>query len=151
MRRLYCVPLLLTILLNNVLETQAFQSAVLRTEIKTHARSRKSFSLIAPQTNNNDDGNEQDDDTDASEQLDGWLDKPFFDPMEYNEDDSTWQARLANFVKSDYDRFEFIYAGTFLVFMLVVSQELFRMQLYGADYVPFTSNSHTVNTLWKSM
>lgn len=84
--------------------------------------------------------------------LDDWLDKPFFDPMAFEDnDDSTWQARLANFVKSDYDLFEFVYAGTFLIFMLIVSQELFRMQLYGADYVPFTSNSHTVNTLWKSM
>ncbi len=92
--------------------------------------------------NNNDDDNLMDD----------WLDTPFFDPLAYEDDDeSTWQARLANYVKVDYERFELLYAGAFLAFMLIVSQELFRMQLYGADYVPFSSNSQTVNELWKVM
>lgn len=103
---------------------------------------------------NDNHGSDQNDSSnkDASEQLDDWLDTPFFDPMAYDEhDDSTWQARLANFVKNDYNLAELLFAGTFIAFMLIVSQELFRMQLYGADYVPFVSNSHTVNPLWKSL
>lgn len=145
-RRLCYLPLILSILLLNILETQAFQAHVLRTQ-----RRRASFLHHAAQ----DENDKQDDKNitgDASEQFGDWLDKPFFDPMDYDEDDdSSWQARLANFVKSDYNSFELVYAGTFLAFMLVVSQELFRVQLYGADYVPFTSNSQTVNALWKSM
>jgi len=127
------------LLLLTTLESHAFQSCAPTARIKTSIH--KSTLMFA-----------QDDNDDDKDALDDWLDTPFFDPLAYeDDDDSTWQARLANFVKTDYNAFEFLYAGTFLAFMLVVSQELFRMQLYGADYVPFTSNSQTVNELWKSL
>lgn len=99
--------------------------------------------MYAEDDNNNNDL--QDDDS-----VNDWLDKPFFDPLAYDDDDnSTWQAQLANFVKSDYNIAELVYAGVFITFMMFVSQELFRMQIYGADYVPFTSNSQALNPLWK--
>lgn len=143
--RQLCKRLCLLLLLLYLQDSVSFHCAPQISRIKTGNRER-SFLLFAQDDDN------REDDKDAAEQLDDWLDKPFFDPTEYDEnDDSTWQARLATFVKSDYDVAELVYAGTFLAFMLVVSQELFRMQLYGADYVPFTSNSQTVNALWKSI
>ena len=141
-----CLTLLLsTTLLLSVLDTLAFQStAPIAHFKKSNRRTRFRFAR--------DDKENKQDDKDAGNQLDDWLDKPFFNPLDYDdEDDSTWQARLANFVKSDYNLAEFLYAGTFLAIMLIISQELFRMQLYGADYVPFTSNSQNVNALWNSL
>lgn len=148
MRRLCCAFLPLFILFLNIVVSHGFIPKVWRTEINAQLTEESSLMMLALKN----DEHENDKANASDDELDDWLDKPFFDPMAFEDhDDSTWQARLANFVKADYDLFEFIYAGTFLAFMLIVSQELFRMQLYGAEYVPFTSNSHTVNVLWKSM
>ncbi len=67
------------------------------------------------------------------EKMDSFLDKPFFDPENPNNDEN-W---FANLVKNDYNTAEALYVGAFLTVMVIVSQELLRMVKYGDMYVPF--------------
>lgn len=111
------------------------------------------------------DSNDDDDVEDSSswnEKLQAFLDTPVFDPekvlsenerriAEADDDDGENAAAppseegpfgklrlwFATLVTSDYELAETLYAGLFLSFMVLVSQELFRMQLYGDRYVPF--------------
>eukprot|EP00569_Conticribra_weissflogii_P005118 CAMPEP_0171344568 /NCGR_PEP_ID=MMETSP0878-20121228/19683_1 /TAXON_ID=67004 /ORGANISM="Thalassiosira weissflogii, Strain CCMP1336" /LENGTH=96 /DNA_ID=CAMNT_0011847785 /DNA_START=306 /DNA_END=596 /DNA_ORIENTATION=+ len=77
---------------------------------------------------------DQNDDPDSiDEKNDSFLDKPFFDPENPNNNDN-W---FANLVKNDYDTAEALYVGAFLTIMVIVSQELLRIVKYGDMYVPF--------------
>mmetsp|Transcript_18619 Transcript_18619/g.38965 ORF Transcript_18619/g.38965 Transcript_18619/m.38965 type:complete len:185 (+) Transcript_18619:109-663(+) len=77
---------------------------------------------------------DQNDDPDSiDEKIDSFLDKPFFDPENPNNNDN-W---FANLVKNDYDTAEALYVGAFLTIMVIVSQELLRIVKYGDMYVPF--------------
>ena len=81
--------------------------------------------------------NSEDDD----ERLNEFLDTPFFDPDEVLEDENEtnpWLKKLARFVKEDYDTFEALYVGAIFVILVILSQELLRMSIYGDKYVPFT-------------
>jgi hypothetical protein len=51
---------------------------------------------------------------------------------------SVW-GRLATFIKSDYELAETIYVGIIFVVLVIISQELLRMQIYGDQYAPFKS------------
>jgi hypothetical protein len=74
---------------------------------------------------------------DEESEFDKMLDRQFFEPNEVGEESPfKWFADL---VENDYDTAESLYAGGFLVFMVIVSQELFRMQIHGSSYVPFHS------------
>lgn len=89
----------------------------------------------------------KDDDSDDRDEgkdprsLDEFLDQPFFDPDQYQDDDRSVLGRLASFIKRDYELAETIYAGLIFVVLVIVSQELLRIQLYGDQYVPFKSIS----------
>jgi len=77
--------------------------------------------------------------------LDEWLDRPFYDPRRVLDDPESGRRakQFAKFVTEDYDKAETVLAGAFFVVMILVSQELVRMQLYGPDrYVPFGSHHH---------
>jgi hypothetical protein len=69
--------------------------------------------------------------------LDDFLDKPFFDPDAVKDDDPAAIRWFANLVKNDYATAEALYSGVLLLVLVVLSQELLRMQLYGDGYVPF--------------
>ena len=69
------------------------------------------------------------------DKIDTFLDKAFFDPSKVQED-STLRG-FANLVENDYETAEILFAGSFFVVLLVITQELLRMQLYGDSYVPF--------------
>jgi hypothetical protein len=70
------------------------------------------------------------------------LDRPFFDPDAYDDKDESFLGRLAALVRQDYELAETIYVGTLFVILVIVSQELLRMQLYGDHYIVFGSNNH---------
>jgi hypothetical protein len=89
-----------------------------------------------------DNNNENEDDDFSS--LDELLDRPFFDPDAYDEDDDSLLGCLANFVKSDYELAETIFAGSLFVILIIITQELLRMQLYGDSYLPFTSSGNAI-------
>lgn len=78
-------------------------------------------------------GDQSDDTDNIGEKLDSFLDKPFFDPENSNNNEN-W---FANLVKNDYDAAEALYVGAFLTIMVIVSQELLRIVKYGDMYVPF--------------
>ena len=71
--------------------------------------------------------------------MDEFLDTPFFDPDRVLEDEtsSPWLKRLASFVVDDYERAEAVLTGAFFVLLIIVAQEVLRMQLYGENYEPF--------------
>lgn len=91
------------------------------------------------ETDNRDD-DEEENKTKEPKSLEEFLDQPFFDPDAYSEDDSSVLGRLASFVKNDYELAETIYVGLIFVVLVIVSQELLRMQLYGDQYFPFKSS-----------
>lgn len=78
--------------------------------------------------------NNENDDNDS---IDEFLDTPFFDPEKVKEDDPLPVKWYANLVKNDYNTAEALYVGVIFVLMVVLSQELLRMQIYGNNYVPF--------------
>ena len=72
---------------------------------------------------------------------DTFLDTPFFDPnMILNDPNSnTVLKQLASWVQEDYETVEVIVTATLFIFLIVVTQELLRIQIYGIEnYVPFT-------------
>ena len=71
--------------------------------------------------------------------MDEFLDTPFFDPDRVLEDETSnpWLKRLASFVVNDYERAEAVLTGAFFVLLIIVAQEVLRMQLYGENYEPF--------------
>jgi len=89
--------------------------------------------------NNEDKEKEKDQNNNFPSSLDDFLDKPFFDPDMYDDNDKSILGRLAQFVKSDYELAETFYVGTLFVILVIVSQELLRMQLHGDAYVAFQS------------
>jgi hypothetical protein len=75
------------------------------------------------------------------EDIDTFLDTPFYDPDKVLEDEESSEAskKFAMFVKNDYETAEALLAGAFFVVLVVVAQELLRHHIYGSSYVPFTS------------
>lgn len=86
-----------------------------------------------------DNSNQNDDrkDENISETLNSLLDKQFFDPDKYDENDTGPLAWFANFVKRDYEFAETVYVGVYLTLLVIITQEVLRMQLYGDRYMPF--------------
>mmetsp|Transcript_25296 Transcript_25296/g.38365 ORF Transcript_25296/g.38365 Transcript_25296/m.38365 type:complete len:143 (-) Transcript_25296:121-549(-) len=76
---------------------------------------------------------------DSNKIIDEFLDKPFFDPEDYDENDDSFLGRFANLVRDDYETAEFLYVGAVFIFLVILTQEVLRMQLYGDGYIPFSS------------
>jgi hypothetical protein len=71
------------------------------------------------------------------EKMDNFLDQEFFNPSSV--DQKSPLKWFANLVERDYETAEALYASLIIVLLVVVSQELLRMQIIGLDhYVPFT-------------
>jgi hypothetical protein len=116
---------------------------------------RRRFVLAAAAPNNNDEENPtqdvpnrlDDDDDDDDDDDEHWLDRPFFDPDNYIDDESSSAlGKFARLVKNDYNLAETLYAGCFIAFMIVVSQEMLRFQIHGSNYIPFHAGG--TNPLW---
>ena len=86
--------------------------------------------------------------------IDEFLDTPFFNPEQILLDDeqgnnirpnpiTKWFAKLT---VTDYITAESLFAAAFITIMVVISQELFRIQLYGDDYVPFLPGGRSVSS-----
>ena len=110
---------------------------------RPHSRAGSKASRIRQQASNKE-GDPEDDSKESREeglppqdQLDTFLDTEFFRPDEVADDAAPplkWFARL---VQNDYATAEALYASLFVAGMVLITQELVRMQLYGAQYVPF--------------
>lgn len=84
---------------------------------------------------------EDEEKTDEPISLDEFLDAPFFDPDAYDELDESILGRIAAFVRQDYELAETLYVGLLFVVLVIISQELLRMQMYGDQYAPFSRGS----------
>lgn len=83
-------------------------------------------------------GNGDSNNSSGSKSLDELLDQSFFDPDKVTEDDPAPLRWFADLVKNDYATAETLFAGLVFVVLVVVSQELLRVQMFGLDgYVPF--------------
>jgi hypothetical protein len=72
---------------------------------------------------------------------DTFLDTPFFDPNSILNDPNSPSLikRFATWVQEDYETVEVIWTATIFLVLIVATQELLRIQIYGWDnYVPFT-------------
>jgi hypothetical protein len=80
---------------------------------------------------------EKDSERSLEEMVDSFLDQEFFNPSRVNENSPfKW---FANLVERDYETAEALYASIIIVMLVIVSQELLRMQINGLHhYVPFT-------------
>jgi hypothetical protein len=81
------------------------------------------------------------------ERIDIFLDTPFFDPNQVlREEEEGKKANpmtrwFANLTVNDYITAESLFAAAFITIMVVATQELLRMQLYGDNYAPFRTAS----------
>jgi hypothetical protein len=71
------------------------------------------------------------------EKFDAFLDRPFFDPAVFDEGDESFLGKFANLVKTDYELAETLYVGVLFVILIIATQEVLRIQLYGDAYSPF--------------
>jgi len=115
---------------NKLLHITFFIAVHLELSCKTHsfAPAHRDFSTISSSRHSK----KNDDDW-----VNTILDEPFFDPDEFDESDDSPLGIFANLVRNDYQLAETLYAGLIFVILIVFSQELLRMQLYGDAYVPF--------------
>eukprot|EP00594_Rhizosolenia_setigera_P010713 CAMPEP_0178958446 /NCGR_PEP_ID=MMETSP0789-20121207/11629_1 /TAXON_ID=3005 /ORGANISM="Rhizosolenia setigera, Strain CCMP 1694" /LENGTH=183 /DNA_ID=CAMNT_0020641117 /DNA_START=47 /DNA_END=598 /DNA_ORIENTATION=+ len=122
-----------------------------------HPNTKKSSTSIILYSNNNSNNNNDDRNENnrsklsLEEKINDFLDRPFFDPekiLEEEENDGEsasssssfigkWKTKFALFVTSDYETAEALYVGLYLTLMVIGTQELLRMQMYGDNYVPF--------------
>ncbi|KAL7576751.1 hypothetical protein ACA910_005666 [Epithemia clementina (nom. ined.)] len=80
-------------------------------------------------------------DRNQDEADDDWMDRPFFRPEEHLDNDQAppllqWFAKL---VEQDYDTAEALFASLFIAILVIVTQELLRIQMFGDHYIPFSS------------
>ena len=75
------------------------------------------------------------DDMTFEEKMGKFLDREFFNPKDVKEGSPLkWFADL---VENDYATAEALYTSFFIAVMVLITQELVRMQVYGDKYVPF--------------
>jgi hypothetical protein len=104
-----------------------------------HHRAAKQ--LYSNQSNDNDEKEEET--KKESFDLDKFLDTPFFEPDKVLKDENSNPVlkKFASFVLGDYEFAEALLTGIFFVVLIIITQEALRMQLNGANYVPFTKGS----------
>jgi hypothetical protein len=74
---------------------------------------------------------------------DTFLDTPFFDPNKILNDHpnntNRIQRQLALWVQKDYHTMELICTGLYCIVLIIITQELLRIHIYGIEnYIPFT-------------
>jgi hypothetical protein len=106
--------------------------------LATTSRHRAAQQLYSNQSN--DEEEEEEETKKGSFDMDEFLDTPFFDPDKVlkDENSSPLLKRFAAFVQGDYQTAEAVLTGLFFVILIIITQEVLRMQLNGANYVPFT-------------
>jgi hypothetical protein len=109
--------------------------------LATRSRHRAAQQLYSNQSNDNEsDKEEEEAKKEGSFDMNEFLDTPFFDPDKVLNDanSSPLLKRFAAFVQQDYETAEAVLTGLFFVMLIIGTQEVLRMQMNGANYVPFT-------------
>jgi hypothetical protein len=90
------------------------------------------------------DKNNKCNDLDIDDSIDRFLDTPFYNPDTVLNDpkSSQLERKFANFIKNDYYTAEALLAGLFFVILVIATQEILRIQLFGFEnYVPFSKGT----------
>ena len=58
-----------------------------------------------------------------------FLDKAFFDPNDYDENDLSFFGKIASFVKADYELFEAVFVSCFFLILITIAKDLLRAQM----------------------
>mmetsp|Transcript_8261 Transcript_8261/g.10625 ORF Transcript_8261/g.10625 Transcript_8261/m.10625 type:complete len:156 (+) Transcript_8261:35-502(+) len=101
-------------------------------------------------TRDDDEKHDRDEGLDLEGKINAFLDTPIFDPDEEIRDGgifSPLKSWFSSLVKNDYAFAESLYVGLIFFVLVVFSQELLRMKIYGENYIPFTRGS-TSGGLW---
>jgi len=129
---------------------EAPQRTCSRTNRPSAANSKRENDFKLSLTKDDDEKHNRDEGLDLEGKINAFLDTPIFDPDEEVRDGeifSPLKSWFSSLVKNDYAFAESLYVG-FIFFVLVVfSQELLRMKIYGENYIPFTRGS-TSGGLW---
>jgi hypothetical protein len=103
---------------------------------------RAAEQLYSNQSNDNDEKGDEEMKKESFD-LDKFLDTPFFEPDKVLKDENSNPVlkKFAAFVLGDYEFAEALLTGIFFVVLIIITQEALRMQVNGANYVPFTKGS----------
>jgi hypothetical protein len=114
-------------------------SFALTTRSRHHRTSKQ---LSSNQSNDNDEKGDEKMEKESFD-LEKFLDTPFFEPDKVLKDENSnpLLKKFAAFVLGDYEFAEALLTGIFFVVLIIITQEALRMQLNGANYVPFTKGS----------
>ena len=62
-----------------------------------------------------------------------FLDKAYFDPYAYDDDDRSFLGKIANFVKADYELFEAVFVSCFFLILISIAKDVLRAQMDAAS------------------
>lgn len=98
-------------------------------------------SLTSQYDDSNDDDSSSTSQSSLQDRLDDFLDRPFFDPDQFDDNDTSFLGNFARLVRNDYELAETLYVGAIFVILIIVTQEVLRAQLFGDAYVPFVKGN----------
>merc|ERR1712238_577089 len=75
-----------------------------------------------------------------SDRINTLLNKPFFDPNNYDDDDDTVVGKLATFVKANPEVFKTIFIGVYFNILVMIAQDLLRIQMYNTYTASIITN-----------
>ncbi len=62
-----------------------------------------------------------------------FLDKAYFDPYAYDDDDRSFFGKIASFVKADYELFEAVFVSCFFLILITITKDVLRAQMDAAS------------------
>ena len=70
--------------------------------------------------------------------VNNFLDKPYFDPEQYDEADESFLGKMASFAKTDYEFFEALFVACFFLLLLTITKDVLRAQMDAAGITAAT-------------
>ena len=81
---------------------------------------------------------QQEEEPSLLETINNFLDKPYFDPEQYDETDQSFLGKMATFAKADYEFFEALFVACFFLLLLSITKDVLRAQMDAAGITAAT-------------
>ena len=81
---------------------------------------------------------QQEEEPSLLETINNFLDKPYFDPEQYDETDQSFLGKMATFAKADYEFFEALFVACFFLLVLTITKDVLRAQMDAAGITAAT-------------
>ncbi len=81
---------------------------------------------------------QQEEESSLLETINSFLDKPYFDPEQYDESDESFLGKIASLVKADYEFFEALFVACFFLLLLTITKDVLRAQMDAAGLTAAT-------------